>query len=99
MDLFEWVSDELERATSLDRLAARGTVRIALREAGLEPATLDARQLAVVLERVLPAQLTARGVANAEAICSGLRARIPSGAAQGAGDTPEAIFQRLAGPR
>jgi hypothetical protein len=99
MDLFEWVSDEIERATSLDRLAARGTVRIALREAGLEPSSLDQRQLVVVLERVLPAQLAARGVADAESVCAGLRTRLPSAAPRASGDTPETIFHRLAGPR
>jgi hypothetical protein len=95
MDLFDWVSGEIERGTSLDRLAARGMVRLALREAGLDPAAIDARQLGVVLERVLPSRLAASGITNADAFCAGLRGRVPAGGARG--DTPEAIFGRLGG--
>jgi hypothetical protein len=95
MDLFDWVSGEIERGTSLDRLAARGMVRLALREAGLEPGAIDARQLGVVLERGLPARLAASGVAEADAVCAGLRGKVPSSGARK--ETPEAIFGRLGG--
>ena len=96
MDLFDWVSGEIERGTSLDRLAARGMVRLALREAGLDPGAIDARQLGVVLERVLPARLAASGIANADAFCAGLRGKVPATGARTA-ETPEAIFGRLGG--
>ena len=33
---FEWLCEQLETHTSLDRLEARGTVRLTLKEAGLE---------------------------------------------------------------
>jgi hypothetical protein len=95
--MLDWVSNEIETGTSLDRLAARGTVRLALREAGLDPAALDARQLAVVLERVLPGKLTSSGVADGEAFCAGLRARMPSQGGRAGGESPEAIFSRLGG--
>ena len=35
-EAFEWLCAELERSTALDRLEARGTVRLTLREAGFE---------------------------------------------------------------
>ncbi len=54
---FEWLCDELETKTTLDRLEARGTVRIALKQAGLEATSATAAQIAVVLTRILPEEL------------------------------------------
>ena len=59
---FEWVCNELEQRTSLDRLEARGTVRLSLKQAGLEPGTVTTEQMKVVLEKVLPSELDSRGV-------------------------------------
>ena len=41
---FEWLCTALEESTTLERLEARGTVRIALKEAGLEPRTVAFEQ-------------------------------------------------------
>jgi hypothetical protein len=93
---FEWVCQELESATDLERLEARGTVRIALKQAGLEATSVTGEQLAVVLSRVLPGELTSRGIDAAEGLCQRIAAgldRIP--AAPDQGDTPEAVFARL----
>jgi hypothetical protein len=93
---FEWICQELESATSLERLEARGTVRIALKQAGLEATSVTGEQLAVVLSRVLPGELTSRGIDAAESLCQQLAAgldRIP--AAPDQGDTPETVFARL----
>jgi hypothetical protein len=79
---FEAACTCLEQGGALDRLAARGTIRIALKQAGLEPKAVTARQLAVVLEKLLPAELASRGVASPDELCA--RA-----------DTPEAVFARL----
>ncbi len=68
-EVFEVASQALETATSLDRLEARGTLRLALKEAGLDASTVSAEQMNVVLERVLPAELEARGVADADGVC------------------------------
>jgi hypothetical protein len=67
--LFGWLSDEVERRTSLSRLEARGTVRLVLKEAGLDPSALDAKQLGVVLARLMPDALKKRGVADADVVC------------------------------
>src|SRR5512145_2308056 len=95
---FEHLCRELEAGTQLDRLEARGTVRLALKQAGLDPRSVTAEQLGVVLEKVLPAELAARGVGDAAALCarwrSGLGAFAPSGPAA---DSPEAVFARLGG--
>jgi hypothetical protein len=94
---FDWVCQELEAATGLDRLAARGTVRLALKTAGLEPAALTPEQAGVVLERVLPAELGARGVADAERLCREILGRLGRLGPQGGtgGTSPEEIFARL----
>ncbi|MCG8590820.1 MAG: hypothetical protein MJE66_16130 [Proteobacteria bacterium] len=95
--VFEAVCGELEARTSLDRLEARGTVRLALKGAGLEPGSVTADQMAVVLERVLPGELSQRGIDQADAVCAALRTALPSAPADEAGDSPEAVFARLGG--
>jgi len=95
---FESVCVELERATSLDRLEARGTIRIALKQAGLEAASVTPGQMRVVIARVLPEELSGRGVPDAESVCRQLEAglaKIPD--APENPDTPEAVFGRLGG--
>jgi len=74
--VFALACEELERLTSLERLAARGTVRIALKKAGLDVASVDATQMTVVLRRVLPAELRSRGVEEAEQVCEALAAAL-----------------------
>jgi hypothetical protein len=95
---FEWLCEELEKTTTLDRLAARGTVRIALKQAGLEATSATGDQLAVVLARVLPGELTGRGIEDADGVCQQIAARLEAiPAALSSQDTPEAVFERLAG--
>jgi hypothetical protein len=96
--VFEFVCTEIEQRTSLGRLEARGTVRLALKEAGLAASSVSVREMQVVLERVLPAALASRGIEGGTDLCGAIRA----GAArlQDAGsstETPEAIFGRLGG--
>jgi hypothetical protein len=94
---FEHACSSLEELTQLSRLEARGTVRIALKEAGLDPTSVKAAELSVVARTLLPKELANRGVADAESIgeqlCTGL-----SGLQDAAStDTPEAVFARLGG--
>lgn len=97
--VFDFTADRLQEATALDKLAARGTVRLALKAAGLDAGAVDTRQMLVVLRSVLPAELAKRGVDDAEAVCQRLgeslaKARLASGSADGA-DRAAAIFARL----
>jgi hypothetical protein len=94
---FEFACGQLETRTSLDRLAARGTVRIALKQAGLEARTVTGQQMTVVLERVLPNELASRGVEGGDALCTKILAGLPSVASGAQADTPDAVFQRLGG--
>ncbi len=94
---FEAACTCLEQSGALDRLAARGTIRIALKQAGLEPKAVTARQLGVVLEKLLPAEFTSRGVSAPEELCARIRKALEGVDAGARTDSPEAIFARLAG--
>lgn len=94
---FAFACEALEAHSSLDRLAARGTVRLALREAGLEAASVTPCQLRVVAERVLPRELAARGVEDAEAVCGRLVEGLAGLAPEADVESPEAVFARLGG--
>lgn len=98
MTPFDFVAQQLELRTSLSRLEARGTLRIALREAGLD-ASADARQLEVVLRKLLPGELAKRGIEGGAALCEGIANAVLAQSLEGAprGESPEAIFQRLGG--
>jgi hypothetical protein len=95
--LFEFVCARLQERTELDKLEARGTVRIALKDAGLDPRTVNAEQMSVMLLKAMPKELTARGVEGADEICRGLAAGLKSfqGAAAAGSESPEDVFRRL----
>ncbi|MDJ0788669.1 MAG: hypothetical protein QNK05_17815 [Myxococcota bacterium] len=76
--VFDHTCDVLERATFMDRLAARGTVRIALREAGLDAESVSAAQMAIVLRRVLPLELGRRGIEEPTEVCDAIAAALAS---------------------
>jgi hypothetical protein len=94
---FEFACSELERTTSLDRLEARGTVRLALKETGLEARSVTPDQMATVMTKVLPTALADRGVEEGESTCAAIAAALSDLPDEEVADTPEAVFQRLGG--
>lgn len=94
---FDFVCTQLEEKTSLDRLAARGTVRIALKQAGLEARTVTPEQMRVVAERVLPGELQSRGIEGGAELCSAIGRGLVQLAPGQAAETPDQVFQRLGG--
>jgi hypothetical protein len=95
---FEWICTELETITALNKLEARGTIRLALKEAGLEAARVTPLQMSVVLERILPGELRSRGMKNADEICGSLASALRNLPIPEEGDveeTPEQVFGRL----
>jgi len=97
--VFEWTCEALEQATGFDRLAARGTLRLVLKAAGLEARSVSREQMDAVLRRALPSELTDRGVAESASVAGAIAdtlatAQLAEGAAK---DTPEAVFSRLGG--
>jgi len=97
-EAFDFVCRELEERTSFDRLEARGTVRLALKQAGLDAGGVTPDEMGVVLERVLPAELKSRGVEDPESVCRAIAPGLGGLATDGAAaDTPDAVFRRLGG--
>ena len=94
---FRSVSCELEERTALNTLEARGTLRIALKKAGLDATSVSPEQMRVVLEKVLPGELGSRGIADPTGVCSTLVSLVSGLAASELTETPEAVFQRLGG--
>ena len=100
LSLFDLAAERLEHHTDFDRLESRGTLRLALKSAGLEPKSLDVAQLRVVFERVMPGELETRGVNEAPAICSAIMDEVTSSplpADAGASSDLDGIFRRLGG--
>jgi hypothetical protein len=97
--VFEFVAGRLEEATEFDKLEARGTVRIALKEAGLDARSVTKEQMAVMLQRTMATELKARGVEGAESICQGLVTSLKSftPAQTRTAESPEDVFRRLGG--
>jgi hypothetical protein len=97
--IFDFVAEEVERTTELGKLEARGTLRLALKESGFRADAITAQQMAVVLERVMPQELTSRGVENAEPLCSSLAMALrefKDAVEEQGSASPESIFRRLA---
>ncbi|MCG8591352.1 MAG: hypothetical protein MJE66_18820 [Proteobacteria bacterium] len=95
--LFEFVANALEQETGFTQLEARGTLRLALREAGLNGASATRSQMIVVIEKILPGELRSRGIEapeeKAQTLLRGLAgARFESDAE----DTPADMFRRIA---
>jgi nitrogen fixation/metabolism regulation signal transduction histidine kinase len=98
--LFDIAAEKLEESTDMDRLAARGTLRLALKEAGLDAQSLSVAQLRAVFEKLMPKELEARGVSGATAVCNAVMRDVAS-AANAADlalpESPDEIFKRLGG--
>jgi hypothetical protein len=99
-DLFDFAAEKLEQHTSFSRLEARGTLRIALKSAGLDLNSLTVDQIGVVFEKLMPGELERRGVSDAASICStviGELANAPAPADAASSDDVDGIFRRLGG--
>jgi len=94
---FTTLCEELESSSTLDRLEARGTVRLALKQAGLEAGSVTASQLAVVVEKILPGELKTRGIDDADSVCTQLGTSLKTMPDEDGGESPEAVFKRLGG--
>jgi hypothetical protein len=98
--IFDIAAERLEHHTGFDRLEARGTLRIALKVAGLAANSVTAGQLSVVFEKVMPGELEKRGVSDAASVCSAVvddLVNSPSSNEAESNDDLDAIFRRIAG--
>ena len=98
--LFDVAAERLEARAEMDRLATRGTLRLALKEAGLDAQNLTLAQLRAVFEKLMPKKLEARGVTDAAPTCKIVMddiARAASETERAAAISPDEIFKRLGG--
>jgi hypothetical protein len=70
--VFEYVCAEIERCTPLEGPVVRGTVRLALKEAGLNPESVDAGGMEVVVDKILPQELAAHRIEGIDELCARL---------------------------
>ena len=99
-EAFDRAAEKLESLSDLDRLEARGTLRISLKEAGLSDKNLTLPQLEAVFDKVMPQQLEARAIDDAETVCRAVMkeirlAGVAATAASGA--SSDEVFGRLGG--
>ena len=98
-ELFELAADRLEEQTDLDRLEARGTLRIALKKAGVDPEGCTFAELEAVFARVMPSELAERGTTDGAAVCDLVLKSLPrdlSGTDGDAAASRDEIMRRLA---
>ncbi len=95
--VFDWVSQQLEHRTAMRLIEARGTVRLVLKQAGLEPATVTATQMQVVLVRLMPKALASRHVEDAATLCADLAREVHDATADqpASGESAYDVFRRL----
>jgi hypothetical protein len=97
--VFEFVARKLEEATDFDRLEARGTVRLALKESGIDAKSVTVDQMTVVLQKVLPGELETRGIDGSDSVCEGIAQLLKGSDLEATADpgSPEAVFRRIGG--
>lgn len=94
--VFDWLAECMEKTTNLDRLQARGALRLALKDAGLDPVQLTRSYAAGVIDQVLPDRLRAMGVEDVASVCDALSRELTTlhaGADESHG--AESLFARL----
>jgi hypothetical protein len=96
-EAFTTACEELEARSSLDKLEARGTIRLSLKSAGLDANTVNPDELVVVIDKVLPSELESRGVADIASVCGQIKSALSGVKKTADSSTPEAIFARLGG--
>ena len=99
MSLFDFAAQKLEQHTGFSQLEARGTLRIAVKAAGLEAKSLTADELRVVLEKLMPGELDQRGVKDTLGVCSAVIRDLedaPVADDDSGSNNPDDVFRRLA---
>ena len=96
---FERAAEELENRTSLDRLEARGTLRIALKSIGIDGRSATKNQVATVVDKLLVKELTSRGIEDARGVCTQVAAVLSDLPDSGSGGSALDVFERLGNNR
>jgi len=75
-DVYEKTCEFLEKYTSFTRLQSRGTIRLLLKEANLDPQAVEKNEVIGALKSKLPAELEKRGVDGGAEITEKLAADV-----------------------
>ena len=97
--LFDLAAQKLEQQTGFSQLEARGTLRIALKSAGLDPGSFTLAELGVVFEKLMPGELEQRGVSDTAGTCAAVMRDLenaPIDATDSSSSGPDDVFRRLA---
>jgi hypothetical protein len=99
ISLFDVTAQKLEQKTGFSQLEARGTLRIALKSAGLDPGSFTLDELRVVFEKLMPGELDQRGVKDTAGACAAVMRDLesaPIDTTDSTSSTPDDVFRRLA---
>jgi hypothetical protein len=94
---FDKACELLEELCELSRLEARGTIRLALKQSGLEPRSVVASEIVVVIRALLPKELSVRGIPDCDQLCAKLCDGLSRVRDTPRGESPESVFSRLGG--
>jgi hypothetical protein len=92
---FDRICEQLEATTPLNRLEARGTIRLILRDAGLGAKTLNARQAVTMIEKLLPEMQNARGIDEADGVCTAIKRALATLPSADERDDLASVFRRI----
>jgi hypothetical protein len=96
--VFEWVAGRLQTATRWSAMEARGTLRLALKEMGVDPRFVTKREMLAVLRTRLNRALEARRYSDARQLCAWFEEELTHATFEREVESPEAIFQRFGRP-
>ena len=95
-EAFRAGSEELESLCDLNRLEARGTLRIAVRTAGFPVDSVSSSDLAAIVRELMPAELEARGINDSRSVCEAV-ARFLERLRPDGPEEAGSVFARLGG--
>jgi hypothetical protein len=96
-DTFTLVADRVSELSQLDRLEARGTLRIALKRAGVDAKHLELDEVAAIFSTIMPEELEARGCSDSAAICDAIIQSLEGDAPESASRSRDETMRRLGG--
>ncbi|HBZ70435.1 MAG TPA: hypothetical protein DEP35_12195 [Deltaproteobacteria bacterium] len=95
--VFTAICEVIEETSSLNRIAARGTVRLVMKEVGLEVHDVTSREMLALLDERMPRALRACGVENVDRVIERARGAVKEAGTEREPDSAERFFDAIAG--
>jgi hypothetical protein len=93
--LFDVAAAGLAGLTALSSAEARGTLRLVCRDAGLRTDLVTLPKMRVLITRLLPREIAARGVGEPDAVCKRLLDQLEQAQVAPAPSDPAELFRRI----